>query len=201
MIKQLAVSLSTILILGLGLNHSAWAQSAAPEATPEQLEGVGYVTVVTFHGKIVAVDSDKSLVTLEGPAGGRVTVWVRNPDNLKAAKVGEPFAARTYDVLTIRRKEPGEKVQSATTAGVWTTNPLGVPGGSRAELTTTLVTVEAINQADGTVTVKAADGTSRTVKARDPQNLKQLKVGDELVVSLYRAVAISLQKESGGGAS
>ena len=68
-------------------------------------------------------------------------------------------------------------------------------------LTTTLVTVEAINGADGTVTVKAADGTTKTVKARDPQNLKQLKVGEELVVSLYRAVAISLQKESGDAAS
>jgi hypothetical protein len=48
------------------------------------------------------------------------------------------------------------------------------------------------------VTVKAADGTTQTVKARNPQNLKLLKVGDELVIGLYRAVAISLQKESGG---
>jgi hypothetical protein len=64
-----------------------------------------------------------------------------------------------------------------------------------------LVTVEAINAADGTVTVKATDGTTRTVKAKNPENLKLLKVGDELVISLYRAVAISLEKESGGAPS
>jgi hypothetical protein len=45
--------------------------------------------------------------------------------------------------------------------------------------------------------VKAADGTTETVKARDPQNLKLLKVGDELVVNLYQAIAISLEKQSG----
>jgi hypothetical protein len=66
---------------------------------------------------------------------------------------------------------------------------------------TVLVTVAAIDQANGTVTVKAADGKSRTVKARNPHNLKLLKVGDELVIVGYEAVAISLQKQSGGGAS
>jgi hypothetical protein len=201
MTKHLIVPLTAILVLGLGFNYGAWAQSATPQAMPTQVEGVGYVTVVDFNGKIVAVDSGRKLVTLQGPAGRRVTVWVQNPDNLKAAKVGEPFTARFYEILNIRKKKPGETVQSATTVGEWTTNPLGVPGGSRAQLTTALVTVEAINDADGTVTVKAADGTTETVKARNPRNLKLLKVGDELVISLYRGVAISLQKEAGGGAS
>jgi hypothetical protein len=43
-----------------------------------------------------------------------VTVWVQNPDNLKAAKVGDPYAARFYDILSIRKKKPGESVQNAT---------------------------------------------------------------------------------------
>jgi len=147
------------------------------------------------------LDTGRKLVTLEGPDGKRGTGWVKNPDNLRAAKVGEPFAARFYDLLTIRKKKPDENIQSATTVGEWTTNPLGVPGGSRANLTTMLVTVDAIDEANGTVTVKATDGTTKTVKARDPQNLKQLKVGDELVISRYLGVAISLAKESAAGGS
>ena len=63
------------------------------------------------------------------------------------------------------------------------------------------VTVDAIDEAHGTVTVKAADASTETVKARNPQNLRRLKVGDELVISIYRAIAISLAKESGAGAS
>ena len=66
---------------------------------------------------------------------------------------------------------------------------------------TVLVTVAAIDQANGTVTVKAADGTTQTVKARNPDNLKLVKVGDELVIVRYVAIAISLQKQSGSGAS
>jgi hypothetical protein len=201
MIKRPVVLLTAILVLGLGFNYGAWAQSVEQRATQVQVEGVGYVTVVTFDGKIVDIDTGRKLVTLEGAAGRRVTVWVQNPDNLRTAKVGEPFAARFYEILNIRKKKPGETVQSATTVGEWTTNPLGVPGGSRANLTTMLVTVEAIDEANGTVTVKATDGTTKTVKARNPQNLKRLKVGDELVISLYRGVAISLGKESGAGAS
>jgi hypothetical protein len=190
MVKQLAVLLSAILILGLGLNYGAWAQS--------KVESVKTETVVNFSGKIVAVDTTKKLVTLEGSEGRKVTVQVLNPDNLKAAKVGEPYAVRYYEVVNIRRKKPGENVQRASSVGVWTTNPLGVPGGSRAQQATVLVTVDKIDEADGTVTVKAADGTTQTVKARDPQNLKQLNVGDQLVISTYQAIAISLQKQSGG---
>jgi hypothetical protein len=204
MVKRLAVTLSAILILGLGLNSGVWAQSAAPEASSAQTEaqGVGSATVVTFHGKIVKVNTAQKQVTLEGPRGRRVTVDVRNPDNLRAAKVGEPFAARVYEIVTIRKKNPGESVQAASLSeGIWTSNPGGAPGGSRAVQMKVLVTVVGIDEAHGTVTIKAPDGSTETVKARTPQNLKRLKVGDELVVSIYRAIAISLAKESGAGSS
>ena len=204
MMKLLAIPLSAILILGLGFNYGASAQSASSEASPApaELQGVGAATVITVHGKIVKVDRAHKLVTLEGPAGNRVTVVVQNPDNLRAAKVGEPFAARFYEVVFIRRKKPGENLPAASLSqGMWTVNPNGVPGGSRAYIIRIPVTVDSIDQANGTVTVKASDGSTETVKAKNPENLKRLKVGDELVVGLYRGIAISLRPESGAGAS
>jgi len=135
----------------------------------------------------------------------RFTVYITTADGpdlpRRAVVRGEGTSGGVSYRFSYRVKKPGENVQSATTVGVWTTNPLGVPGGSRALMTTSLVTVDAIDEANGTVTVKAKDGTSETVKARNPRNLKLLKVGDELVVSLYRAVAISLRRETAGGAS
>jgi hypothetical protein len=192
--RRQAFLLAAIVVVALGFNHGACAQSDEPV-------GVGTATVVTFHGKIVGVDTGRNLLTLEGPQGRQVLVWVRNPENLKAAKVGDPFAARFYDIVTIRKKQPNETVQNAATVGVWTTNPLGVAGGSRAQLTTVLVTVDAVDVANGTVTVKAADVTTETVKARNPENLRLLKVGDDLVITNYRAVAVSLASEPGGGVS
>jgi hypothetical protein len=204
MIKQLAVPLSAIVILGLGFNYCAWAQSATAVASPAQAnsESASYGTVVTIHGKIADVNRARKQVTLEGQDGRKVTLNVRNPYNLQTAKVGEPFVVRYYQIVNIRKKKPGENVQSTTlSAGVTTAQPGGVPGGTSEVQGTVLVTVDAIDQPNGTVTVKAADGTTQTVKARNPQNLKRLKVGDELVVSVYRAIAISLEKESGAGAS
>ena len=201
MIKRMAVPLLAILILGLGLNSGGLAQSDE-STTQTGPEAIGTATVITAHGKIVKVDRDHKLVTLEGPAGNRVTLVVKNPDNLAAAKVGEPFAARFYEVAMIRKKKPGENTQAASLSeGIWTAHPNGVPGGSRASLISIPVTVDSIDQANGTVTVKAPDGSTETVKPRNPQTLKRLKVGDGLVVSLYRGIAISLRPESGGGAS
>jgi hypothetical protein len=201
MFKRLTVPILAVLILGFGLKLGAWAQ---PAATPAQAgpEAIGTATVLTVHGKIVKVDRAHKLVTLEGPAGNRVTLVVKNPDNLAAAKVGEPFAARFYEVAIIRKKKPGENMQGASLSeGMWTAHPNGVPGGSRAYLIRIPVTVDSIDEANGTVTVKAPDGSTETVKPRDPQTLKRLKVGDGLVVSLYRGIAISLRPESGPGAS
>src|SRR5690242_3668165 len=156
--KRVAFPVLAVLMLGLGFNYGAWAQSASPEATPEQtqLEGVGSVTVITAHGKIVDVDRGRELVTLEGPAGRRLTVHVRNPDNLKAAKIGEPFAIRFYEIANVRKKKPGENLQGGSLSeGIWTSNPGGVPGGSRAMLARVPVTVDGVDEVNKTVTVKA----------------------------------------------
>jgi hypothetical protein len=189
------------LILGLGFNSGAWAQAEAP-TTETAAEGVGAATIITVHGKIVKVDRARKLVTLKGPADNKVTIVVMNPDNLKAAKVGAPFAARFYEVVTVRKRKPGESIPPASVShGVWTANPGGVVRGSRTHLIKIAVTVDAIDQANGTVTIKSSDGSTETVKPKDPQALKRLKVGEELVITHYHGVAVSLQPESGAGAS
>ena len=60
MIKHMAVRVLTILLLGLGLNYAAWAQSEAKTAQAAPA-GVGSATVITVHGKIVKVDRTHSL--------------------------------------------------------------------------------------------------------------------------------------------
>jgi hypothetical protein len=205
MLKR-AVLLSAIAALGLGLgiNYGALAQEASSAATPApaKTEGVVAATVITVHGKIVKVNKARKEVTLEGPEGNRVTVDVRNPYNLSAAKVGAPFVARYYEIVTIRKKKPGENVPSASiSGGIATAKPGGVPGATGEMHVGLLLTVDAIDETNGTVTVKAADGTVETVKPRNAKNLKRLKVGDQLVIGISRAIAISLEKESGAGAS
>jgi len=195
----LTSAFAAILSLGLGLSYVALAQTGKPAKASAQAkpEGVGYATAVIVHGKIAAVNRTKKLVTLEGPEGRKVTLKVENPYNLKAAKVGEPVVARFYEIVTIRKKKPGESIPSASLKqGILTAKPGAVPGAVAEQQLGLVVAVTAIDEAHGTVTVKGPDGTTETVKARDPKNLKLIKVGDDLVVSVARAVAISLEKES-----
>jgi len=194
MIKRRLLLFAALLALGLGLNYDASAQSDQPAET-----STSSVTSVTAHGKIVEVNKAKKLVTIEGTGGRRLYLKVENPYNLDAAKVGESVVAHFYEVVTIRKKKPGETVPSASLKeGIATAQPGQVPGAVAGQQARVLVTVDAIDEANGTVSVKGPDGTVEKVKARDPRNLKQLKVGDELVVTLARAVAISLEKEPAG---
>jgi hypothetical protein len=198
MIKREAVLILAIVALGLGPNYAASAQSGKPgETSQAKSEGVGSATAVIVHGKIIEVNKAKKLVTLEGPGGRKVTLTVKNPYNLKAAKVGEPVVARFYEVVAIRKKEPGESVPSASLKeGLVTAKPGEVPGAVAERQLGLVVSVVEIDEPNGAVTVKGPDGVLEKVKARDPNNLKRLKIGDELVVSLTHAVAISLENES-----
>ncbi|MGO9060806.1 MAG: hypothetical protein ACLQU2_26005 [Candidatus Binataceae bacterium] len=168
--------------------------SAAPPAPPNPK--IGVATIVTVHGKIAAVDRAKRLVTLTGPQGEEVTIKVEDPYNLAAAKPGEPFVARFRESVTVRRKRPGEVLPAVSIKeGVATALPGETPGGVIKTHRKAVVKVSAIDEKDKTVTVKAPDGSEETVKVSNAKYLKQVKVGDELVVSVKQAVAISLAKE------
>jgi hypothetical protein len=200
MTKRWTALVSAILVFGLGTSFGVRAQEGSPSAPKP--EGVVSATVITAQGKIVRVNRARKQVTLELPDGQKVTIDVHNPYNLNAAKVGEPFVARYYEVVTIRKKKPGESIPSASLkSGIATARPGGTPGAVAEMHVQLLVTVDAIDEANGTVTVKAADGTTETVKPRNPQNLKRLKVGDQLVVGISRAIGLTLQKQEGTAAS
>jgi hypothetical protein len=201
MIERKISLIVVLIVIGLALNETASAQSdqATGTSSPGSVEAVRSITVITVHGKIAEVDKAKKQVVLEGPEGRKVTLAVNNPYNLNAAKVGAPVVTRFYEVVTIRKKRPGEVVPSASLKeGVATAKLGGLPGAVGEQQASVLVSVAAIDEANGTVTIKAPDGTVEKVKARDPKNLKQLKIGDDLVVTLDRAIAISLDKESSG---
>lgn len=192
MIKQRTILFSAIVALALGLSHVALAQTGGAAPQPQ---AVSRATLIKVHGRITAVDKANKLVTLEGPKGRKVTLKVENPYNLEAAKVGEPVVVRYYEVATIRKKKPGEMVPSASVReGIATAHPGQIPGAVGGHELRTVVSVVRIDKQNGTVTVKGPDGAVETVKARNPENLKLIKVGDDLVVSVSQVVAVSLDK-------
>jgi hypothetical protein len=202
---KLSSTLTALMLAGAlgfasGQSSRAWAQSEpVPSTSPTPaLQGVASATELTIHGKVVAVDKSRRLVTLEGKDGRKVTLKVENPVNLAAAKVGVPVVARFYEIASIRKKKDGENIPPATLKeGIASTAPGGGPGGVAAGTASIVVSVVSIDKAHGTITVKGPDEAVETVKARNPKNLDHVKVGDELVVTLWRAIVLTLEKESG----
>ena len=178
---------------------AAQSLAAGAPSSQEHLVGVGSATVVTIHGKVVAVNRAQKLVTLEGPQGKLVTLHVYNPYNLAAAKPGVPFVAKFYEIVTIRKMLPGEQIPAASVAaGIVTAMPGQTPGavaGTRREV---VVTIDAIDVADETAAVKGPDGSVETIKVANPANLKYVKPGEQIVVTLSNVVAIVLEHEAAG---
>lgn len=190
--------LALVFVFSLAVNYYARAQTNESGSTSESAsqQGVRAATVLTIHGKISAVDQNQSLVTLD-VNGRTVPLKVENPVNLQAAKVGDPVVVRYYEVVSIRKKKAGEDVPSVSVKdGITTARPGGPAGAVASQEAKVLVTVNAVDLADGTVTIQGPDGGVETVKARNPKNLRHIKAGDQLVVSISRATAISLEKDT-----
>ena len=175
------------------------APPAAAMAAPagEHLAGIGSETVITIHGKIVAVDRAKMLVTIQGPDGKTYPIHVYNPYNLAAAKVGEPFIARFYEVVTVRRKLPNEAIAGVSLQqGIISASPGQAPGAVAGSQLQIVATITSIDKAKSTIDLTGPDGAVETVNVENPENLAQVKLGEQLVITLTNVVAIALEKES-----
>jgi hypothetical protein len=165
------------------------------QATPKAAKPKGQeAKVVTVHGTVEAIDKEKQTVTLKGPKR-TLTVRVRDPKKLEAIKVGDPVVAKYYEAVAFEVKKPGAATPGVTTQqSVATSKPGETPAGAIGEQVTMTVTIVAIDKKAGTVTIKGPEGSTETVKARDPKNLDAANVGDLVEITYTRALAIALDK-------
>ncbi len=187
-----------LVIFGVGLSFTVASPQvdATASAGAANSEGIRAATVLTIHGTVAAVDKPEKLVTIQVPDGRKYTLKVDNPYNLDAANVGAGVVVRYYEVVSVRKKKPGESLPSlSVTGGVVTAKAGGLPGAVAEEHLNAVVSVVQVDKASGTVTIKGADGSIETAKANNPKVLSHLKAGDDLVITTSRATAISLEKE------
>ena len=192
------VSVLGFVMIGIALSPTmqlALAETSAPSSA-DDAQGIRAATVLTIHGTVTAVDKAQKLVTVQVPNGQKYTLKVDNPYNLDAAKEGVGVVVRYYEVVSVRKKKPGESLPAlSVNGGVVTAKAGGLPGAVAEEQVNAVVSVVQVDQAGGTVTIKGADGSIETAKARNPKVLSHLKAGDDLVITASRATAISLDKE------
>jgi len=148
---------------------------------------------VTETAVIVAIDSANRLVTLKAEDGTTDTIYA-GPEvkRFSELKVGDKVTFRYYESVVYAIQKPGAPPPTPAAAGVVRgTGPK--PGGTMSEQLTAVVSIQAIDMAIPSVTIKTEDGNVMSFKIEDKKNLEGLKVGDKVQITYTRALAISVE--------
>jgi ribosomal 50S subunit-recycling heat shock protein len=191
--RKLATALS--LVLSVAATHAALADEPKPAGSPPS----GEITeAVEAQATVTAIDQTTRMVTLQGPEGKETTVHVdKSARNLSQVKVGDIVKVAYVQQVTWQVQKPGGGAAStdvqAEQAAV-RAEPGQMPAGAVGQRVSFAATIEAIDTAKGTVTLKGPQGNNQTIKARNPANLKKVKVGDVVDITYTEAVAIKVEQ-------
>jgi len=184
----------------LALNIALPTVHASEEggASAEQ-PAVGAASLITLSATVTAVNQETREVTLKGADGNELAITVgEEVKNLPQVEVGDQVDVAYYEsvhveVLGPEQAEPGATAMSA----LETAEPGQKPAGAMATELSVVATIDAINKDAETVTLKGAEGNTKTVKVRNPANLEKVAVGDQVMITLTRAVAVNFTEAPG----
>lgn len=188
--KHSLLALSAVMALGAVALQPVHAQDKAQPVTVADAEGGG--VVVSVVGEITAVDAANRIVSIKGPKGNVSDMLVdERVRNLEQVKVGDRVRL-TYRVgvaLALLKGGDGirEKIETESASR---SAPGAKPGGTLVKTTTVIANVEAVNQKRKIVTLKGPEGKVVDVQVKDPQVLKDVKVGDQVGARITESVAV-----------
>jgi len=196
MTQRLSILAVSALLGALAL--PAVAQKTGGDTSGATMESSPGKATLRHERTIVAtveeVDAAKGSVTLKGPKGNVVPLTV-GPEvrNLAQVKVGDQVRVRYAEALSLTLKKEGKELRSAKGASETTRAPAGgKPGGAVGEQVTVVADVIAVDAKTHQVTLK---GPNRTVDlyVEDPEQLKLIKVGDQIEAVYTQAVAVTVE--------
>jgi len=151
-------------------------------------------SVVRITASVEGVDAANRTVTLKGPRGRVITLpvgpEVQNFDQIKA---GDIVVVRYLEALSLELKKSGAGIRERTeTQAGAAAKPGERPAGGEVRQVTVVAEVVGVDPKRQIVTLR---GPRRTVdvKVRDPNQLKLLKLGDQVEATYTEAAAISVE--------
>ena len=184
--------MSRFVVLTAALLSAAAAALAQQPAT--EAGQAAAASVVRITASVEGVDAANRTVTLKGPRGRVVTLpvglEVQNFDQIKA---GDIVVVRYLEALSLELKKSGSGVRERTeTQTVAPARPGERPAAAEARQLTVVADVVGVDPKRQLVTLR---GPRRTVdvKVRDPNQLKLLKLGDQVEATYTEATAISIE--------
>jgi hypothetical protein len=151
--------------------------------------------VVTATATVEAIDLEKRIVTLRRADGSVFDLTVgKEARNLPQVKVGDEVVVKYYESIAVQVTKPGAAEGSQVKETVARAKPGEKPAGAVTKQTTVTATVEKIDKKKMIATLRGPEGKVVDVKVRNPKNLENVNVGDQVVITYTEAVAVSVEK-------
>jgi len=170
-------------------------EAAAANAEVSATEGdeLHFVSILTVHGEVIAVDPSNRLVTIKDPNGHSSKLDVRNEKDLESIKAGDRVVARYFEGARIDNKKlPGAVPAASLNGGIMGVKPRETDSNEHALATS----VKGVDVGEQEVTIKGNDGSIETIIVANPEYLEHIKVGDRVALTGPQALALWIEKES-----
>jgi Cu/Ag efflux protein CusF len=148
---------------------------------------------VSKSATITAINHTTRVVTLKD-GQGNVEDVLCGPEitRFNELKVGDVVTFSYHAAVVYQIVKPGEKTAAAAGAGV--VRGQGVkPSGAVAQQVKAQVTIESVDAAAPSVTVRTANGHRMTAQVEDKKNLEGLKAGDKVDVTFTEALMVTVE--------
>ena len=188
------VLLNCLLVL---LFSSSTLFASGQENTKSEKPGIVDAVVTIVEATVEKVDHKNRMVTLKGPEGNLVELEVDEAvKNLPQVEKGDIVTVEYVEAVSIQVFPKGAAVPGLTAIGAEASaEPGEKPAGVAMEKITLVTVVDAIDLKQQLVTLKGAEGKTKTFKARNPERLAKVEVGDTVMITITKAIGISVTEK------
>lgn len=187
---------SVLLPLGLLLLALSASQVSVAEEFKRVVERE---SVERVEAVVEALNVDNRVVTLRSLSEDETVVMEVGDEvrNLAQVKVGDRVVVEFLQAVAIDLKKGGGLDAKAGQAIVAArAQPGDKPAGGIGKATEVVATIVAIDRDNPSVKLKGPHGNVMNVIVRDPKKLDGVDVGDQVVITYTRALAISVEPPS-----
>ncbi|WP_455200289.1 hypothetical protein [Kaarinaea lacus] len=173
---------------------AAPAETAA--AAPEEKPSVSEEVLITMEATVTAINQETREVTLKNAEGEEVTIVAdEEVRNLAQVEVGDVLTIEYLEGVMIEVVDPATELGAMESGAAARAEPGEKPAGAMVTETSIVVEIVGIDLEAETATLKNAEGETKTVVARNPDNLKKVKVGDRVMITYTEAVAMTVTEK------
>jgi hypothetical protein len=180
-----------ILLLAAGI---IWA---ADETSMIEKPSFSASQSITVSALVEAINHETRVVTVRKPDGEAITFTADDEvRNLAQVSVGDFLIAEYVETVSVKvMANAGLEAEEAVASAMARAPEGEMPGFAAMDATIVTAIVEEINLETNTFKLKEPDGSVNEYQARNPENLKRAAVGDLVVITVTKSVAIVVEKQ------